>query len=93
MSGDFEADRFPSVEELLKMLRERADDFERVTIQVPNELLLTGPEGQHKIVQNICGEIKLCSGKTLLISREDMEVLLNSGILQRLNIQIFLSPP
>jgi hypothetical protein len=93
MSDDFEADRYPSAEELLKALQERADDFEKLTIQVPNELLLTGPRGQRKIAPNICGGIKMCSGKTLFIHREDMEILLNNGILQRLKIPVVLSPP
>ena len=93
MSDDFEADRYPSAEELLKALLERADDFEQVTIQVPKELLLSGPLGQRKIGQNICGGIKLCSGKTLFMHREDMEILLNNGILQRLKLPIVLSPP
>lgn len=93
MNDEFETTRFATAAELLRALQERSDDFERVTIAVPNELLLTGPQGQRQVAANVCGSVALCDGRTLLIHREDLELLLNDGILSRLKIPVSLAPP
>jgi len=89
---DFETDRYLTAEELLKALQERADDFDGVTIAVPEKMLLKGPQGRRIVVENVCGSISLCNGRKLLIHREDLEILLNNGIIQRLGIPISVSP-
>lgn len=93
MPDEFREESHASAEELLKALRERSDDFDCVTIHVPADLVLRGPHGQKKLAKDVCGGIKMCNGETLLIHRDDMEVLLNDGILQRMKIRVVLSPP
>jgi transcriptional regulator of aromatic amino acid metabolism len=90
--SEFPEERFGTSAELLKLLRERSDDFDRVEMMVVNDLLLTGPEGQTKIAKNCCCTIRLCNGTRLLIHRDEFETLLNDGILQRLKIPISLTP-
>lgn len=92
MSDDFSFQRFETAEQLVRELRERSDDIESITIAVPKEMLLSGPRGQGQRVANICGSIRLCSGASQLIHREDLERLLNDGILARMKIPISLVP-
>lgn len=91
--SEFESERFASVDELLSMLRERSDDFTEIRIQVPKDILLRGPRGETKVAADCCGSIHLCSGKSLLIHRQDLEILVNDGLLQRLRIPVRLTPP
>jgi hypothetical protein len=50
------------------------------------------PEGQRQFHNNAGALIRLGDGTSLLIHREDAEVLLNEGILQRMNLPIRLLP-
>ena len=90
--SEFPQERFSTSAELLKRLQERSDDFEGVTIMVTNDMPLTGPEGQRRLAKDCCSIIKLCNGESLLIHREELETLLNDGVLQRLRIPISLLP-
>lgn len=89
----FESERFASAEELLRMLRERADDFNEVRVQVPKDILMRGPNGEKTVASNCCGSLQLCNGGAILIHRDDLQMLINDGILHRLRIPVTLSPP
>lgn len=90
--SEFEQERFPSVEALLRELQERSDDFESVTIQVANGIHIVGPEGQKHFCRDAGAFIRMCDGSSRIIHREDMETLLNDGVLQRMKIPVVLLP-
>lgn len=69
-----------------------SDDMESVEIRVPAEILVVGPDGRRAQVKGSCGMIRLTDGSAKLIHREEMEVLLNEGILQRMKIPVRLVP-
>ena len=91
--SDFPSEQFPTSAELLKRLQERSDDFESVTIMVVNDMSLTGPPGtKPMLAKDCCGIIRTCTGESILIHREELQTLVNEGILQRLKIPITLLP-
>jgi hypothetical protein len=92
MTTPFPSDRFQTSAELLKRLQERSDDFESVQIMVENDMTVIGPQGQQMKLNNCCSLIKTCTGESLTIHRDELQVLLNDGILQRLKIPIVLIP-
>lgn len=89
---EFPAEEFTTSEQLLRRLQERSDDFEHITVMVVNDIPIKGPQGQGRLVKNCCALIKLCNGESLVIHRDEFEVLLNEGILQRLKIPLKLLP-
>lgn len=92
MPDQFSEEGFSSFDDVIQRLRERSDDFERVSIMVANDLPLAGPEGQTALAKNCCSLIETVSGEPVLIHREALEALLNDGILQRLKIPVSLVP-
>ena len=92
MSDDFPQERFSTSEDLLKRLQERSDDFESVKVMVVNDLPVAGPQTQKRLLTNCCCIIKTCSGESIVMHREDFQILQNDGILQRLKIPISLIP-
>lgn len=92
MSEGFESTRFESVEELMRYLKEKTDDIELVSIPVPATIQFTGPQGQRVNAPNCGGIVELCTGQRITIHRDDMQLLINDGILQRLSIPIELKP-
>jgi hypothetical protein len=84
--------RFTNVEDMRKYLQEHADSFEGVTMIVDHSMQMTAPTGQSAVIQDCCGWIRDCSGKTHLLHRDDLAMLLNDGILQRMKIPISLEP-
>ena len=83
---------FASREEFMKQLREKADDFNSITIMVVNDLPLRGPQGELRMAKDGCALVKLVSGESLLIHRDDLQEILNDGILHRMKIPIRLLP-
>ena len=71
MSNEFPQEQFPTAEELLKRLQERSDDFESVSLMVPNDLPIKGPQGQLVLAKDCCGLIKTCTGESIRIHRDD----------------------
>lgn len=69
--SEFEAERFPSDEALLRDLQERSDDIESVTFQVVNGIYITGPQGETRFCRNGGAFIELCGGRHTVIHRED----------------------
>jgi hypothetical protein len=59
---------------------------------VANDMLLSGPQGENRFAKNCCCVIKTCTGESIMIHRDEFQVLLNDGILQRLKIPISLLP-
>jgi len=90
--SEFPEEQFSTSDQLLKRLQERSDDFEGVTIMVANDMPISGPDKQRKLAIDCCCMIKLCNGGSLLIHRDELETLLNDGILQRMKIPISLLP-
>lgn len=85
-------ERFPTPEALLEYLRERSDDIETVNIPVQPHIALVAPDGRSQKKSNVGAMLKLCSGRSLMIHREDAEMLINDGVLQRLKIRCILDP-
>ena len=83
---------FPSSEELLAYLREHSDDIENVTIPVRPYVAFHIPEGRRFKADNVGAVIKLCSGRALVIHRDDAAMLINDGVLQRMKIKCVLDP-
>lgn len=92
MSEDPEDLHFATSEELLKWLQERSDDFDGVSIMVANDLLISGPHGEKLLAENCCAMIIKFNGESIMIHREELEALLNNGILQKMRIPISLIP-
>ncbi|MBA4032390.1 MAG: hypothetical protein C0478_16080 [Planctomyces sp.] len=92
MTSEPRQEQFGSSSELLKRLQERADDLDQLSIMVVNDLPMVGPKGQGLLAKNSCGVLKTCSGESIVINRNDLEILLNDGILQRMKIPISLVP-
>jgi len=90
MTNPFPQDKFTSSEELLRRLQERSDDFEYVELLVTDDMVLRGPSNETSIAKNCCGLIRTCTGESLLIHREELQALLNDGVLQRMKIPIRL---
>jgi predicted nucleic acid-binding protein len=84
---------FPTSEELLTYLREYTDDIEDVVIPIGSGIIrATGPDGHRIVRHNVGAVIRLCSGRTVLIGREDAAMLINDGVLQRMKIKCVLDP-
>jgi hypothetical protein len=85
-----ENQRFESDEELLAFLRERTDDIEAVIIPVQEGVEFVGPQGQRVRMPNVGAILQMCSGEQASLHREDAEMLINDGVLQRLRIKCVL---
>lgn len=88
----FPGEQFPNSEALLRRLQEKSDNFDSVTIMVTNDLLMSKPGARGHRLTNCCGVLKTCSGESIVIHRDDLEALLNDGILHRQRIPIKLLP-
>ena len=82
--------QFNSPDELLKYLKEKSDDIDRLTVPVKADILFTGPEGQQIVDRNVGAILNLCDGRSIVIAPETANALLNDGILNRLGIEIKL---
>jgi hypothetical protein len=83
--------RFSSSDELLKFLREQVDDIDRVVIPV-QEAVEVRKQTETQVVSNVGAVVKLCSGNSFFLTREDAAMLINDGVLQRLKIKCVLDP-
>jgi hypothetical protein len=92
MEEEFPSERFRSSADLLKRLQEGSDDFDSVTIMVSNDMPMQNAEGRVEVAADCCSMIHTCNGGSFLIHREELEALLNDGILQRMKIPIKLLP-
>ena len=92
MPDRFPTQRFGTPEELIAALKHKSDDMESVSVMVVNDLPIVGPQGHIALASNACGLIKTCNGTSIMVHRDDLAMLLNDGILQRLRIPISLIP-
>jgi predicted RNA-binding protein associated with RNAse of E/G family len=92
MADEFPTDRFATSEELIKRLKEQADDIDGLHIVVANHLPMVTPKGDMRLVNGCCSMIKLCTGESILIHRDELQNLLNDGILSRMKVPISLAP-
>jgi len=92
MTNECPQDEFSSSKELLQRLQERSDDFEYVEMLVTDDMILRGPSNETRLAKNCCGFIRTCTGESLLIHREELQAILNDGVLQRMKIPIRLIP-
>lgn len=83
--------RFDSSEALLRYLREKSDDVDRLTIAVPEGIQFSAPNGDKLIRRNAAAVLALCSGTQLVLHRDDLEKLLNDGLLNRMKIPVNVS--
>ena len=81
---------FKSEGELLEYLREHVDDIENVVIPVQEGIDFISPSGQRDRRKHVGAWIKLCSGGSLAIRREDAAMLITDGVLQRMKIKCVL---
>ena len=86
--------QFKAPQDLLQYLREKADDIDCVQIPVDvNPVRFSSADGaQVGAMANVGALLTLCSGESLVVGREDAEMLINDGILQRLNIVVKIQP-
>ena len=77
-------------DELLDYLREHSDDIERVDVVVAGQLSLTNGEGSFVSVPGACCVVRGVAGNAFMLAREDLQDLLNAGVLQRLRIPVRL---
>ena len=92
MSESPEMRRFRSSEELMAYLRETSDDMVSVTIPVQPKVDIIDPQGKReRVVRDVGAIIATSSGRSLLFHREDMQMLLNDGLLVRMKIPCILS--
>jgi hypothetical protein len=87
MGAEFESRNFGSSEALLRFVQERSEDIDRVEIYGPGAVLTTGGERPYRIA-NFIMLLHFMSGEKKMISRDDAEILLNDGILNRMRIKI-----
>ena len=80
---------FGNSENLLKFFKDRADDIESVSI-TPGPIVTIKHMGQSYGNVSGVGMIVNMTDKRRLIKREDAELLLNDGLLNRLRIKIEL---
>lgn len=93
MSEKPEDRMFNTSEELLQYLREHSDDIEGVTIPVLEGVdFVNQRDGQRIRRTNVGAIVEVVSGRSFVISREDAEMLINDGVLQRMRIKCVLSP-
>ena len=81
---------FKSDSELLEYLREHVEDIENVVIPVQEGIDFISPSGQRDRRKRVGAWIKLRSGGSLAIHREDAAMLINDGVLQRMKIKCVL---
>src|SRR5437763_14881877 len=85
MSEKREDKRFATSEELLQYLKDRVDDIDSVVIPVQEQVQVMDAQGRPKhIAKGMGAWIKLCDGRSVMISRDDAAMLINDGVLQRL---------
>lgn len=77
---------FDSSDDLLKRLAELSDDMKEVQVFVPHGLFI-----KNVFVKNACC-LMLATNQTVVIHYEELEALLNQGVLARMKIPIRLIP-
>src|SRR5436190_16967655 len=91
MSDQPESGRFETSEQLLRYLKDKVDDIDSILIPIQEKLQITDANGRPKqVAKNMGAWIKLCDGRSIMISRDDAAMLINDGILQRLKIKCVL---
>lgn len=91
MSDKRRDQRFESSDELLAYLREHTDDIEKVVIPIQPAVELRDAAGNRVAARRAAGAwLQLCGGDSILLSREDAAMLINDGVLQRMNIKCVL---
>lgn len=83
------AEDFGNSENLLKFFKDRADDIESVSITPGPTVTITHMGQPYGNISGV-GMIVNMTDKRRLIKREDAELLLNDGLLNRLRIRIEL---
>jgi hypothetical protein len=89
---DFPVRKFDSDEEMMQFLREHSDSIDSVIIPVQNGILLRGPNGESAFQNRAGAFLRMCDGSSITLFREDAEMLINDGVLQRMNIKCTLLP-
>lgn len=82
---------FDSDADLIRFLQERSDDIDGLTVLVPSRVQATGPNGQVEYWPHVA-LIAWADGNEKPLPPEDLELLLNDGILQRMKIKISVKP-
>jgi hypothetical protein len=80
-----ESSFFGSPDELIKHIKSKADDIDTIYINYSNALLITNGDDT-KVIKNVGGVIRYCSGQPSFIHATDLERLLNDSGIRRLNI-------
>ncbi len=84
---------FGSSDELLKFLKERVDDIDKAVINCCDEVGWTYPDGRRvgpiSTKDNDIGMVLcLVTNQQAIVSKADATMLLNDGLLNRMNIRI-----
>lgn len=83
--------QFESQEALIASLKERVDDIDTINLFIDDVVQVKDPSGNiRRTMGSVGGQIKFCSGDTCMIHLDDMETLINDGILYRMGIKISL---
>lgn len=77
---------YGSVEGAMAAIKSQADDIDRFAIPGWHEIQVSG-----KKLADVGAIIYFCSGDKIAIHRETAELILNDGILNRLNVKIELA--
>ncbi len=83
---------FQSSEDLLEFLREHSDDIDIVIIPVQTIVEFRSPTGKRLKANKVGAVLKMCSGRSQVINRDDDAMLINDGVLQRMKIKCVLDP-
>lgn len=84
-------EQFPSQEALIQELKGRIDDVESVVLPIAGAIQITNAAGLPvRQMTGVGGQIKYISGESVIIHVEDMEAMINDGVLYRMGIKIKL---
>ncbi len=82
-----ESHEFENDEKLLQHLREHSDSYDKLQFYLSENVVLTA-QGRTVQTKELGGVLIRCDGGMTAISRKALELLLNDGICNRMNIPI-----
>jgi len=84
---------YGSSDELIRHIKERADDIDAIWIVFDNAIQSTDLSGNVTIIRDIAGVVQYCDGSTSMIHAVDTELMLNDEGIRKLRIPFRLLLP
>jgi hypothetical protein len=88
-----DAFKYGSPDELIRHIKERADDIDAIWIVFDNKVKKQDADGTSTTLMGVAGVIRYCDGSSSLVHAVDAEMILNDDGIRRLRIPFRLLLP